>query len=277
MNRGQLFNQIREKSCYLCIGLDTDFSQIPKFLLEREYPIFEFNRKIIKATADIAVAYKLNTAFYESLGVAGWMSLEMTVNYIRQHYPEIFIIADAKRGDIGNTSKMYASAFFNNMDVDAITVAPYMGKDSVAPFLGYSDKWVILLGLTSNSGANDFQMLKLHESNNFLFEQVIETSVSWGSNENMMYVVGATQSEWIKKIRAIIPNHFLLIPGVGAQGGSLTEISELGLNEQGGLLVNASRSIIYADKSNKFDYHARQAALEIQKEMTTYLKKKKLL
>ena len=277
MDKRQLFAQIREKSGYLCVGLDTDFNQIPKFLLELEYPIFEFNKKIIDATADLTVAYKLNLAFYESLGVAGWMSFEMTVNYLRSHYPEIFIIADAKRGDIGNTSRMYASAFFHNMDVDAVTVAPYMGRDSVTPFLGYPQKWVILLGLTSNIGAEDFQMLKTGNQGIYLFEQVIQTSLEWGTDENMMYVVGATRAEYVKKIREIIPGHFLLIPGVGAQGGSLEEISEYGLNEYGGLLVNASRSIIYADVTNRFHEHARKKAFEIQKEMEFFLKKKKLL
>lgn len=277
MDKRQLLTQIREKACYLCIGLDTDFNQLPKFLLEREYPLFEFNKKIIKATADIAVAYKLNLAFYESLGVAGWMSLEMTVSYIRRHYPEIFIIADAKRGDIGNTSKMYASAFFHNMDVDAITVAPYMGRDSVTPFLGYPHKWLILLGLTSNIGAEDFQMLKISGRKSYLFEYVIKTSMEWGTSENMMYVVGATRSEWIQRIRKIIPDHFLLIPGIGAQGGDLEEISKHGLTGHGGLLVNASRSIIYADVTNKFDYHAREKAVEIQKEMEFFLKKYKIL
>jgi len=277
MNAIQLFAQIREKAGYLCIGLDTDYNKLPKFILEKEYPVFEFNKKIIKATADIAVAYKLNLAFYESLGVAGWMSMEMTVNYIRSHYPEIFLIADAKRGDIGNTSKLYASAFFHNLDFDAVTVAPYMGRDSVQPFLDYQDKWVILLALTSNDGAEDFQMLKTFNRRNYLFEQVIKTSKTWGNTNNLMYVTGATRPEWIKKIRKIIPDNFLLVPGIGAQGGDLEKVSEYGLNRHGGLLVNASRSIIYANITNKYDQFAREKALEIQKEMQTHLKRKKLL
>jgi len=277
MNANQLFAQIREKAGYLCIGLDTDYHSLPKFLLEKEYPVFEFNKRIIKATADIAVAYKLNLAFYESLGVAGWMSMELTVNYVRSHYPEIFLIADAKRGDIGNTSRMYASAFFHNLDFDAITVNPYMGRDSVIPFLEYQDKWIIILALTSNEGAEDFQMLKTNSRRNYLFEHVIKTSISWGSTDNIMYVAGATRPEWIKKIRKMIPQHFLLVPGIGAQGGNLEEVSEAGLNERCGLLVNASRSIIYADITNKFDDAARKKALEIQREMEIYLKRKKIL
>jgi len=277
MNARQLFNQIREKQSYLCIGLDTDFEKIPKALLDNDYPVFEFNKRIIKATANLAVAYKPNMAFYENLGASGQISLEMTVNYIRTHYPEIFIIADAKRGDIGNTSKMYASAFFRNFDFDAVTVAPYMGADSVKPFLGYSEKWVILLALTSNEGAEDFQFQRLAGKREYLFEKVISTSRNWGTIDNMMYVVGATKADWLKKIRKIIPDHFLLIPGVGAQGGSLKEVSDAGLNSQCGLLVNASRSIIYADITDKFDEAAREAASEVQKEMAGYLSKAKLL
>ncbi len=277
MNARQLFNQIREKQSYLCIGLDTDYEKIPKILLDNEYPVFEFNKRIIKATADLAVAYKPNLAFYESLGAAGQMSLEMTVNYLRTHFPEIFIIADAKRGDIGNTSKMYASAFFSNFDFDAVTVAPYMGVDSVKPFLGHPDKWVILLALTSNPGAEDFQFQKLETTGEYLFEKVIRTSALWGNTDNMMYVIGATKAEWLRKIRKIIPDHFLLIPGVGAQGGSLEEVSEAGMNSQCGLLVNASRSIIYADITSNFDEAARSEAMKIQKEMAGYLAKAKLV
>ena len=224
MNSRQLFNQIREKGSYLCIGLDSDYNMIPKFLIESEYPLFEFNKMIVKATADLAVAYKPNLAFYESLGTAGWMSLELTVNYIRSNYPEIFIIADAKRGDIGNTSRLYASAFYNHMDFDAVTVAPYMGHDSVSPFLQYNEKWVILLGLTSNAGAEDFQMLKIEGRKKFLFEQVFETAAGWGTQDNMMFVVGATRPEMMKKIRKIVPGHFLLVPGIGAQGGDLRDV-----------------------------------------------------
>jgi orotidine-5'-phosphate decarboxylase len=276
MNASQLFKQIKEKQSYLCVGLDTDYDKIPKGLLDHDYPLFEFNKRIIKATADLAVAYKPNMAFYESLGAAGQMSLEMTVNYIRSHFPEMFIIADAKRGDIGNTSKMYASAFFRNFDFDAVTVAPYMGVDSVKPFLDYIDKWVILLVLTSNEGASDFQLQKLAGTDEYLFEKVLSLSKNWGSSDNMMYVIGATKAEWLKKIRKIVPDHFLLIPGVGAQGGSLKEVSEYGLNSQCGLLVNASRSIIYADGTNSFDEAAREAAHEVQKEMSGYLAKAKL-
>jgi orotidine-5'-phosphate decarboxylase len=277
MNASQLFKKIREKQSYLCIGLDTDYEKIPKILLDNDYPVFEFNKRIIKATADLAVAYKPNLAFYESLGAAGQMSLEMTVNYIRTHFPEIFIIADAKRGDIGNTSKMYASAFFRNFDFDAITVAPYMGIDSVKPFLEYHDKWVILLALTSNEGAGDFQLQKLAGKNEYLFEKVLKTSSRWGNTDNMMYVIGATKAEWLKKVRKIVPDHFLLIPGVGAQGGNLEEVSEAGMNSQCGLLVNASRSIIYADITSKFEEAAREAALEIQKKMAGFLRKAKLI
>jgi len=277
MNARQLYNQIVQKGSYLCVGLDTDYNKIPKHLLDTDYPLFEFNKRIIKATADVAVAYKPNLAFYESLGTSGWMSLELTVNYIRKNFPDIFIIADAKRGDIGNTSKMYASAFFHNMDFDAVTVAPYMGVDSVSPFLDYHEKWVILLGLTSNEGAQDFQFLKVNEKQKYLFEEVLEKSKEWGTNDNLMYVVGATKSEYLKKIRKILPVHFLLIPGVGAQGGSLEEVSLNGMNKECGILVNVSRSIIYADITNKFDHVARQKAIEIKEEMEKYLKKKKIL
>jgi orotidine-5'-phosphate decarboxylase len=277
MNASQLFKQIQEKKSYLCIGLDTDYDKIPKILLDTEYPVFEFNKRIIKATSDLAVAYKPNLAFYESLGAAGQMSLEMTVNYIRSHYPELFIIADAKRGDIGNTSKMYANAFFRNFDFDAITVAPYMGSDSVKPFLEHNDKWVILLALTSNEGAEDFQLLKLAGKREYLFEKVLGISRHWGNTDNMMYVIGATKAEWLKKVRKIVPDHFLLIPGVGAQGGNLEEVSNAGLNSRCGLLVNASRSIIYADITDKFDEAAREAAREVQLEMAGYLAKAKLI
>jgi len=277
MNASQLFKQIREKQSYLCVGLDTDYDKIPKILLDTDYPVFEFNKKIISATADLVIAYKPNLAFYESLGAAGQISLEMTVNYIRTHFPEIFIIADAKRGDIGNTSKMYASAFFRNFDFDAVTVAPYMGIDSVKPFLDYPDKWVILLALTSNEGAEDFQLQKLAGNDEYLFEKVLNSSRHWGNTDNMMYVVGATKAEWLIKVRKIVPDHFLLIPGVGAQGGSLKEVSEAAMNSQCGLLVNASRSIIYNDITSKFDEAAREAAIEIQKEMAGYLAKAKLL
>ncbi len=277
VNSRQLFNQIREKESYLCIGLDTDYNRIPKCLLDEEYPIFEFNKKIIKATADLTIAYKPNLAFYESLGTAGWMSLEMTVNYIRTQHPEIFIIADAKRGDIGNTSKMYATAFFHHIDFDAVTVAPYMGRDSVLPFLQYPEKWVILLGLTSNAGAEDFQLKKLASDDAFLFEEVLKTASGWGTKDNLMFVIGATQAEWIRKVRKLVPDNFLLVPGVGAQGGSLKEISKNGMNKECGLIVNSSRSIIYADITEKFDEAAREKAIEIRDEMSVYLKKQKII
>ena len=221
MNREQLFEQIQDKRSFLCIGLDTDILKIPSFLKETSDPVFAFNKEIIDATQDLCVAYKPNFAFYESLGSKGLVSLEKTVSYIREKYPEQFIIADAKRGDIGNTSNLYARSFFDQMDFDAVTVAPYMGEDSVKPFMTYLDKWVILLALTSNKGAADFQYLKDSESGDLLFEKVLKTSMNWGTSDQMMYVVGATRAEKLKEIRAIIPDHFLLVPGVGAQGGSL--------------------------------------------------------
>lgn len=277
MNSTQLFAQICEKASYLCVGLDTDYNKIPKFLLEAEYPVFEFNKRIINTTGDLAVAYKINLAFYEALGAAGWMSMEFTVNYLRENYPDIFLIADAKRGDIGNTAKMYASAFFHNLDFDAITVNPYMGKDSVSPFLEYQDKWVILLALTSNQGAEDFQFIKTEKTGNYLFENIIEKSKEWGNTDNIMYVAGATRPEQIKKIRRIIPEHFLLIPGIGSQGGSLKEVSENGMNKKCGILVNVSRHVIYADITNKFDLIAREKALELQQEMKKNLIRQKLI
>ncbi|MFW5644757.1 MAG: orotidine-5'-phosphate decarboxylase [Bacteroidota bacterium] len=277
MNSDQLFNQIREKESYLCIGLDTDINRIPRFILDHEYPVYEFNKRIIDATADLVIAYKPNLAFYESLGTAGWMSLEMTVSYLRKEYPDIFIIADAKRGDIGNTSKMYATAFFHHIDFDAITIAPYMGKDSVLPFLQYPEKWVILLGLTSNTGAEDFQFRKLSRGKTHLFEEVIKTATGWGTKDNLMFVIGATQPEWFRKIRKLAPDNFFLVPGVGAQGGNLKEISRNGMNKECGLIVNSSRSIIYADVTEKFDKMARDKALEIKEEMSFYLKKQKII
>jgi orotidine-5'-phosphate decarboxylase len=221
MTANQLFHQIKEKKSFLCVGLDTDLNKIPRMLLDFEYPIFEFNKQIVDATADFTIAYKPNLAFYEMHGAAGWVSLEMTVNYIREKYPEIFIIADAKRGDIGNTSGMYAKAFFEKMDFDAITVSPYMGSDSVMPFLEYKNKWVIVLALTSNQGAEDFQYSKSKSSDKMLYEQVLQTSSIWGTTNNIMYVVGATKAEMLTKIRTIVPDHFLLVPGVGAQGEAL--------------------------------------------------------
>ncbi len=276
MNSEDLFSSIKKKSSFLCVGLDTDYNKIPKVLLEAEYPIFEFNKRIIDATEDIAVAYKPNIAFYESMGAAGWMSLEMTINYIRDNFPELFLIADAKRGDIGNTSNMYARAFYTNLDFDAITLSPYMGRDSIQPFLEYPQKWSVVLGLTSNEGAEDFQQMEL-AGDKLLHEEVIRKVASWGNKDNTMFVVGATKVEQLDSIRDIVPDHFLLIPGVGAQGGSLEEVVEHGMNKQCGLLVNASRSIIYADVTNNFEIAARQAALDIRDQMEVLLKKKKLI
>ena len=277
MNTQQLFENIKKKGSFLCVGLDTDIEKIPSFLLETTDPVFEFNKAIIDATARYTVAYKPNLAFYESNGLKGWESLEKTVEYIRQNFPDIFIIADAKRGDIGNTSSMYARAFFSQMDFDAVTVAPYMGEDSVKPFLGYEGKWVILLALTSNKGAYDFQYIKDSESGEKLFEQVLQKSKSWGTQQNMMYVVGATKAEELVGIRNIIPDHFLLVPGVGAQGGSLKEVADYGLNSQCGLLVNSSRAIIYASNGRDFASKAGEAALETRNEMVELLRLKRLV
>jgi orotidine-5'-phosphate decarboxylase len=269
MNKEQLFQEIRKKKSFLCVGLDTDIQKIPRFLLDTSDAIFAFNKEIVDATHDLAVAYKPNLAFYESLGVNGWNSLEKTVNYIRYNYPDIFIIADAKRGDIGNTSSLYARAFFDSMDFDAVTVAPYMGEDSVKPFLTYVDRWVILLALTSNKGADDFQYMT--EDGDRLFERVLKYSSAWGNEDNMMYVVGATRAEMLSDIRKIIPDHFLLVPGVGAQGGSLEEVARYGMNKQCGLLVNSSRQIIYASTGEDFAAKARIAAQEVQTEMAALL------
>ena len=277
MNREQLFEQIKKKRSFLCVGLDSDILKIPAHLKETTDPIFAFNKEIIDATQDLCVAYKPNLAFYESLGVAGWESLDKTVRYIREKYPEQFIIADAKRGDIGNTSNLYARAFFDRMDFDAVTVAPYMGEDSVKPFMTYLDKWVILLALTSNKGAFDFQFIKNEENGEMLYESVLKTSQTWGTSDNMMYVVGATKAEKLEEIRAIIPEHFLLVPGVGAQGGSLEEVAKYGMNDQCGLLVNSSRGIIYASADADFAEKAREAAMEVQVDMEELLLEAELL
>jgi len=271
MNQQQLFEQIKKKQSFLCIGLDSDSKKIPQHLLKKEDPLFAFNREIIDATHDLAVAYKPNLAFYERHGSKGWLSLEKTATYLKSHYPEIFIIADAKRGDIGNTSTLYARAFFENMDFDAVTVAPYMGEDSVLPFLSFKNKWVVLLALTSNKGAFDFQFLKDEQSGNRLFESVLKISRNWGTTENMMYVVGATKAEKLKEIRNIVPDHFLLVPGVGAQGGSLKEVAGNGMNKKCGLLVNSSRGIIYASPDTDFAGKAREAARSLQTEMKELL------
>lgn len=269
MTRAELFEQIKRKSSYLCVGLDTDINKIPRHLLDTEDPIFEFNKQIIDATADFAVAYKPNIAFYEAHGIQGWKSLEKTIAYIPKN---IFTIADAKRGDIGNTSKMYARAFFEQLNCDSITVAPYMGEDSVKPFLEFQNKWVILLALTSNTGGKDFQNLSLSQGGE-LYEEVLRKSQEWGNDDQLMYVVGATRAEALQNIRQIVPDHFLLVPGVGAQGGSLEEVSRYGMNHQCGLLVNSSRGIIYADDSKDFALTARDKARLLQQQMSDYLKK----
>ena len=266
MNRKYLIQQIKEKKSYLCVGLDTDITKIPAHLQSHSDAVFEFNKQIIDATKDLCVAYKINTAFYEAEGVKGWESLEKTANYIPHTH---FRIADAKRGDIGNTSHQYAKAFFETISFDAITVAPYMGSDSIKPFLDYENKWTIVLGLTSNEGSKDFQQQRINE--NFLYEEVIKKTSEWGTPENLMYVVGATKAEDLSGIREIIPDHFLLIPGVGFQGGNLAEVSKSGLNKDCGLLVNVSRAIIYAGKKENFPEEARAIALEYQTEMKEYL------
>jgi orotidine-5'-phosphate decarboxylase len=273
MNRIELFEQIKKKQSFLCVGLDSDIQKIPSFLLDTSDPQFYFNQKIIDATAAYTVAYKPNLAFYESNGLEGWNSLEKTVHYIRERYPEIFIIADAKRGDIGNTSALYARTFFETYNFDAVTIAPYMGEDSVAPFLGYKDKWVILLALTSNKGAIDFQYIT-DTNGDKLFQKVLRTSQNWAGPENMMYVVGATKAEELEGIRQIVPEHFLLVPGVGAQGGSLAEVSKYGMNHQCGLLVNSSRAILYASSGLDFAEKAGKVALETQIEMRDLLSDK---
>ncbi|NTV83355.1 MAG: orotidine-5'-phosphate decarboxylase [Bacteroidales bacterium] len=269
MTRQELIGIIRKKKSFLCVGLDTEINKIPPHLLREEDPVFEFNRQIIDATIDFAVAYKPNLAFYESSGLKGWISLEKTISYLHMKKDRVFLIADAKRGDIGNTSQQYAKAFFEILDVDAITVAPYMGSDSVQPFLNYPNKWIILLALTSNKGAADFQYLKTGD--NYLFEQVLKTSSQWGTTENMMYVVGATQAQQLETIRKIIPDHFLLVPGVGAQGGSLKEVARYGMTKDIGLLVNASRSIIFASSKEDFAEKAREEAEKMQKEMAVLM------
>ncbi|WP_308260531.1 orotidine-5'-phosphate decarboxylase [Prevotella sp.] len=272
MNRSELVNQIKTKRSFLCVGLDTDLKKMPEHLLKEEDPIFAFNKAIIDATADYCVSYKPNLAFYEAFGVKGLISFEKTIKYLKENYPNHFIVADAKRGDIGNTSAMYARTFFDEYDVDSLTVAPYMGEDSVTPFLGYEGKWVILLALTSNKGSHDFQ---LTEDNNGerLFEKVLRTSQNWGNADNMMYVVGATQGRMFEDIRKIVPNHFLLVPGVGAQGGSLEEVCKYGMNKDCGLLVNSSRGIIYASKGEDFAEQAAKNAKELQQQMDKELEK----
>lgn len=275
MNADILFDNIKKKRSFLCVGLDSDISKIPKFLLKEDDPVFEFNKRIIDETAEYTVAYKPNLAFYESRGAPGWETLVKTASYIKENYPDIFIIADAKRGDIGNTSKLYARAFFEDNAFDAVTVAPYMGEDSVTPFLSYEDRWVILLALTSNKGADDFQYH--NESGTRLFEKVLKSSKAWGTDNNMMYVVGATRAEMLADIRKIVPEHFLLIPGVGAQGGSLAEVVKYGINSRCGLLVNSSRGIIFADNTENFAKVAGTKAEELRNEMESSLKQANLI
>lgn len=276
MNRQQLFENIKRKKSFLCVGLDTDIKKIPEHLLSAEDPIFEFNKAIIDATAPYCIAYKPNLAFYECFGVKGWIAFEKTIEYIRKNYPDQFIIADAKRGDIGNTSSMYARTFFEATDVDALTVAPYMGEDSVTPFLNYEGKWVILLALTSNKGSHDFQLTE-DAAGERLFEKVLKTSQKWGNADNMMYVVGATQGSMFADIRKAAPEHFLLVPGIGAQGGSLSEVCKYGINETCGLIVNSSRAIIYADKTENFANAAAEAARLVQQDMEQELRRRGIL
>ena len=274
MTRKQLIEQIQLKRSYLCVGLDTDITKIPRHLQSHPDAVFEFNKAIIDATKDICVAYKINTAFYEAMGLKGWEAMERTVNYIPA---ECFTIADAKRGDIGNTSTQYAKAFFEMLPFDSITVAPYMGEDSVKPFLQFENKWAIVLGLTSNPGSEDFEQLRLvredtNQGSEFLYESVLRKVSNWGTPSNLMFVVGATKASGLAVIRKIIPDHFLLVPGVGFQGGSLEEVSKYGMNKDCGLLVNASRAIIYASEKEDFAAEARIIALQYQNEMSTYLK-----
>lgn len=270
MKRDQLVENIRRKGSFLCVGLDSDINKLPRHLLSADDPVYEFNKAIIDATAPYCVAYKPNLAFYEATGAQGWITLEKTIKYIKENHPDQFIIADAKRGDIGNTSKLYARSFFEHLDVDSVTVAPYMGEDSVTPFLGYEGKWVILLALTSNKGSHDFQFIEDKEGTR-LFEHVIETSSKWAGPEEMMYVVGATQGEMFKDIRKVAPESFLLVPGVGTQGGSLAEVARYGMIKDCGLLVNSSRGIIFASSGEDFAETAGKEAAKLRDEMATLL------
>ncbi|HEX2970008.1 MAG TPA: orotidine-5'-phosphate decarboxylase [Bacteroidales bacterium] len=275
MNYKDLFEKIAEKRSFLCVGLDSEKEKLPSFPGKTKDPVFEFNKRIIDATQEYTVAYKLNVAFYECNGIEGWNSLNETAGYIKANYPGIFLIADAKRGDIGNSSRMYAKTFLQNMPFDAVTVAPYMGEDSITPFLTYDGKWAILLALTSNKGANDFQY---HSDDGLrLFERVLNVSQKWGNLDNIMYVVGATHPGMLVQIRKLVPDHFLLVPGVGAQGGSLDEVAKYGLNSKCGLLVNSSRGIIFAGEGKDFDSVAREKAREMQMEMETHLKSRNII
>ncbi len=275
MNRQQLIDNIRRRHSFLCVGLDTDIRKIPQHLTTLEDPIFEFNKEIIDATAKYCIAYKPNLAFYECLGTRGWQAFEKTIKYLKTSYPDHFIIADAKRGDIGNTSAMYARSFFEEMDIDSLTVAPYMGEDSVKPFLDYPGKWVVLLALTSNKGSHDFQLTQDPEGER-LFEKVLRKSQEWAGADRMMYVVGATQGQMFEAVRRIVPNHFLLVPGVGAQGGSLSEVCKYGMTDECGLIVNSSRAIIYASQDKDFATAAAAAAESVQKEMQALLAERSL-
>jgi orotidine-5'-phosphate decarboxylase len=266
----KLIQQIKKKKSMLCVGLDVDLEKIPKHLLDHEDPIFEFNKAIIEATQEFCVAYKPNIAFYEAYGLKGWAALNKTIDYLNRLYPEQFTIADAKRGDIGNTSLMYAKAFFKDLNFDSVTVAPYMGRDSIEPFLSFNDKHTILLGLTSNQGSEDFQFLKSEDD--FLFESVLKKSQTWENSQQLMYVIGATKADHLKSIRSILPNSFLLIPGVGAQGGSLNEVCKNGMNSSYGLLINSSRGIIYASSQNDFAEQAKLKAKALQREMALFIK-----
>ncbi len=277
MTAKELFNQIKRKQSFLCVGLDTELTKIPEHLLTREDPMFEFNKKIIEATNDLAIAYKFNLAFYEVHGAAGWNSLVKTIKYLKAHHPEIFIIADAKRGDIASTARMYAKTYFHSLGCDAVTVSPYLGQDSIAPYLQYEDKWTILLAITSNESFKDFQLIENKQTGNRLFEDVVLQSMHWGSDANMMYVVGATHPEYFAAVRRHAPHHFLLVPGVGEQGGSLQKVAEHGLNDRCGLIVNSSRGIIYADITGNFAVEARKRAQKLQQEMKALLTAKGLI
>jgi orotidine-5'-phosphate decarboxylase len=270
MNRQKLIEEIRSKNSFLCIGLDVDKNKIPPHLLSEQDPVFAFNKAIIDATHHLAVAYKPNTAFYEAYGLEGWKTLERTIKYLNENYPEIFTIADAKRGDIGNTSSRYAEAFFKDLNFDSVTVAPYMGSDSIEPFLAFENKFAIMLALTSNKGGLDFQVIK-DNSGEALYERVLKTSLGWANSDRLMYVVGATRPEYFERIRRIVPDHFLLVPGVGAQGGSLKEVCQYGLNSDVGLLINSSRGIIYASQEKDFAAKSAEKAEELQKEMAAIL------
>lgn len=275
MKLNHIVAEIKRKQSFLCVGLDTDINKIPSILKSEDDAVFAFNKRIVDATAPYAIAFKPNLAFYEAQGLKGWQSLEKTAFYIKEKYPEIFVIADAKRGDIGNTSTQYAKAFFEALPFDAITVAPYMGSDSVSPFLKFDEKFVILLALTSNAGANDFQYFK--QNKEFLFEKVLTESQKWAGKDKMMYVVGATRAEMLNRIREIIPQHFLLVPGVGAQGGSLQDVAKYGMTDDGGLIVNSSRAIIYASSDSDFDKKAESEAKQVQEEMRKLLLEKKVI